>query len=168
MAPRSKNAAPVAPRTWEAAEIKKLEEIETAALAPTAPSMTAAVAARKEIIRLRARLEDKRIASSVRTCTDAVRRAELLRDAAVAAGSHVAAGKADDAVYARHLEREQREEQARRERLEHVADEDVLDMIISAARDLTRDQALALAAVLLERPDITHDDVQGAQPDVVQ
>lgn len=143
---------------WEADAIRQFMEIAVAAAEDK--SHAAAVAAVKEVVRLRCRLDDQHVAALIAATTDPIARAGLMRDAAAAAGSHVAAGAADREVHARAIQAEQARREAERERLEHLADADIMAMIEEFAADLKALDAARLAHFLLARPDVATLPVQ--------
>ena len=143
---------------WELESIRRYMEIADEALEKGQPG--AAVSAVKEAARLRCRLDDQHVAALIAATADPIARAGLMRDAAEAAGSHVAAGAADREVHARATQAEQARRDAERERLEHLADADVMAMIEEFAADLKALDAARLAHFLLSRPDVATLPVQ--------
>jgi len=140
------------PGSWRLSHVAKLEEIEAAAI--EGKQFTAAVTARR-LIRLDAsEVEAERVAQEIAAIPDPIARAEATARAALAAGSFLAAERANQR--ADELRRIAADEERQRQIAanENLTDEEAVQSLIDELLSAPAPQAAQVLYALQRRPDL--------------
>lgn len=140
------------PGSWRLSHVAKLEEIEAEAM--EARQYTAAVTARRLIRADAAEVEAERVAHEIASIPDPIARAEATARAALAAGSFVAAERANQR--ADELRRIAADEERQRQIAanENITDEEAIAALIDELLRVPASQAAQVLYALQRRPDI--------------
>ena len=143
--------------------VGQFEQIRDAAR--EAHQFTAAVGAQAKVNALRGEIDQLQRSLRIAQETDPYRRLLMLRDAAIADGSHVAAAS-HERLAAQERDRMTAAEAERRTReLEGATLDDLAALILPAIQDLPRELALQVAEAVLGRDDIELEDLRVDEED---